>query len=64
MIVRNLLSQGRCFLIEKFSVTKMRINHAREGAVHVQASLFRCTEMAVQWRDKQLRQHDDEQHYP
>ncbi|CAJ0729310.1 hypothetical protein R76706_01997 [Ralstonia mannitolilytica] len=42
---------------------KMRINRARKRGVHVQASLFRNSEMAVQERAQQLRQHDEKQQH-
>ncbi|CAJ0822676.1 hypothetical protein LMG18101_05128 [Ralstonia flaminis] len=42
---------------------KMRINRARKRGVHVQASLFRNSEMAVQERAQQLQQHDKKQQH-
>jgi hypothetical protein len=42
---------------------KMRINRARKRGVHVQASLFRNSEMAVQKWAQQLQQHDKKQQH-
>lgn len=49
-MIKDIYLLNRGFTMRKVEGTKMRINRSRERGMHVQASLFRGSEVAVQKR--------------